>query len=491
MEYNILVVDDTEANRYVLSRCLTQAGYRVVEAANGAQALEHVRSKPDLVILDIKLPDMDGYEVCRRIKSDPNTRSVLVLNISASFIGSEARVAGLDNGADSYLVQPMETTEFLATVRSLLRLRDAERLAVHREARYRALVEASSQAVWALDQRGGLVEEFGLGDLLGRPPQAEAPCGWLDGFIAEDRERLRNGWLVALAAELPWEQSGRLRAADGTIRHLRLRVVPWRERPDRPAAEWIGSASDATALAETDRQLADKVEQLARSNQYLQHFAYVLSHDLQEPLRTITNYLDLIRKRAGGGADDQTERYFGYVTDAAKRMRHLITGVLQYSTVTRSPERRWIELRDALGEALANLTPLIDGKHARIFADELPGIHGDRTQIVQLFQNLISNSLKYCPDRPPEIRIAATSADGFHRISITDNGIGMEPQHLDKVFELFSRLHSHDSYEGTGIGLALCQRIVEHHGGRIWAESRPGAGSTFRFTLPIGRNPVP
>ena len=485
MAHTILVVDDTEANRYVLCRCLRLAGYDVIEAADGSHALELAWSRPDLVVLDINLPDIDGYEVCRRIKNDPATRGILVLNISASVTTSTARVTGLENGADSYLVQPMEPSEFLATVRSLLRLRDAERLAMRREARYKALVEASSQAVWALEANGAVIEEFGLGDLLGCPISRSAPDAWLGCFLPEDAERLRTGWNAALAQGTSWEETGRVHDDRGAVRHVHLRVIPWRDHGAERVVEWIGSAHDVTVMVEAERQLAVKVDELARSNQYLEHFAHVLSHDLQEPLRTITNYLDLIQKRAGQDFREKNSRYFSHVTEAAKRMRELITGVLKYSTITRIPERQRIELAEAVAEAIANLTPAIEAKAARVAYDPLPIALVDRIQIVQLFQNLISNSLKYCSDRPPEVRISCRTDGGFHRISIADNGIGMEAQHLDRVFELFTRLHSHEHYEGTGIGLALCRRIVEHHGGKIWAESTPGQGSVFTFTLPV------
>ena len=484
MPHTVLVVDDTEANRYVLKRCLTQAGYAVIEAVDGAQALELVWTMPDLVVLDIKLPDIDGFEVCRRIKAEPATSGVLVLNISASFTNSEARVSGLENGADSYLIQPMEPAEFLATVRSLLRLRDAERTAIRREARYRALVEASSQAVWMLDDRGVLLEEQGLGALLDcRVPRSAG--AWLDRFHTDDAGRLRAGWEQAFAASRPWEEKGRVRTAAGQTRHVHLRVVPWSEQADGPVVEWIGSASDITTLVEAERQLTGKVDELARSNQYLEHFAHVLSHDLQEPLRTITTYLDLIQQKSGPHFDGKGGRYVGFINDAAQRMRQLIAGVLQYSKLTHSPQRERIALDGALDEALANLQPQIDAKGATVTRDPLPSAAVDRTQIVQLFQNLVSNSLKYCADRPPVVHISATAAEGLHRIAVADNGIGMEPQHLDQVFEMFRRLHSHERYEGTGIGLALCRRIVEHHGGKIWAESTPGQGSVFTFTLPV------
>ena len=485
MKYTILVVDDTEANRYVLSRCLTQGGFEVIEASNGRGALDQMASKPDLVVLDVKLPDIDGLEICRRIKSDPETRNVLVMNVSASYTTKQARINGLENGADSYLTQPLEPNELLATVHSLLRLRDAERLANRREARYRALVEASSQAVWAIDDQGKVSEEHGLSALFGRPVPVGADGAWLDSFIADDAAGLQASWRAAFNASQPWEGRGQIQADSGQGRHLHLRVVPWRDRPDGPVIEWIGAAIDLSAMVEAEKLVAEKVAELARSNQYLEHFAYVLSHDLQEPLRTITMYLDLMRQKTSLREDAKAQHYFSYIADSAKRMRQLITGVLQYSTVTRSSNREPVPLGEALAEALANLAPLVTSKGARVTSDELPTVDADRTQLIQLFQNLIANSLKYCAQAVPEVRITARVLRGQHHIAVSDNGIGMEPEHLHRVFELFHRLHSHEHYEGTGIGLALCRRIVEHHGGTIWAESTAGAGSTFTFTLPV------
>jgi hypothetical protein len=237
--------------------------------------------------------------------------------------------------------------------------------------------------------------------------------------------------------------------------------------------------------AEEARQQAQKAnENLARSNTELEQFAYVASHDLQEPLRMVASYVQLLERRYKDKLDQDALDFIGYAVDGAGRMKVLINDLLSFSRVqTQGKPFENIKTEDALKEVTNNLKYLIEESGAVITHVPLPEIHADKGQIEQLLQNLISNAIKYCNDEPPRIDISVNQANEEWVFSITDNGIGIDPQFFDRIFIIFQRLHGKDAYSGTGIGLAICKKIVERHGGKIWVESEPGKGATFYFTL--------
>jgi PAS domain S-box-containing protein len=236
------------------------------------------------------------------------------------------------------------------------------------------------------------------------------------------------------------------------------------------------------AEAELQRQKAD----LARSNAELQQFAYVASHDLQEPLRMVTSYLELIERRYKGQLDPRADQFINYAVDGAVRMQTLINALLTYSRVGSTPQSyAVIDCAVVLQDVLTNLQVTIAKNNASITHDSLPQVHGDRTQLIQLFQNLISNGIKFRREAVPHIHIGAKRLSDKWLFSIHDNGIGIEAQYTNRIFIIFQRLHSRAEYAGTGIGLAICKKIVERHGGNLWVEAQPDQGSTFYFTLPL------
>lgn len=248
-------------------------------------------------------------------------------------------------------------------------------------------------------------------------------------------------------------------------------------------------AFDNASLFEGEREArriaGQRADELTKANAELQQFVYVSSHDLQEPLRTITQYLDLLQRRHGGRLDEQARRYVAYASESATRMYALLNDLLTYSRLGREAERAPVALQDLVDEVTQDLRLVITEKRARLTVGELPVIRCERAKVRSVFQNLIGNALKFHGDQPPEIDIDAEQNDGgLWTISVADNGIGISPEHHRVIFEVFERLHGRAAFPGTGIGLAICKRVVEQHAGRIWVESTPGRGSTFRFTLP-------
>jgi signal transduction histidine kinase len=244
-------------------------------------------------------------------------------------------------------------------------------------------------------------------------------------------------------------------------------------------------AAEAEDHMRTARKLAKRTEELERSNKDLQQFAYVASHDLQEPLRMVSSYVQLLQRRYQGKLDADADDFIGFAVDGATRMQHLIQGLLSYSRInTHGNPPSPTDVAEVLEQVTTNLRLAIGQSNARITHESLPVVKADATQLVQLFQNLIANAIKFCSALPPQIHITAERKDPHWTFSLKDNGIGLDPQFGDRIFTIFQRLHSRQDYPGTGIGLAICKRIVERHGGSIWVTSAPGEGSTFRFTLP-------
>lgn len=239
-----------------------------------------------------------------------------------------------------------------------------------------------------------------------------------------------------------------------------------------------------------ERRVAERTAELARSNEDLQQFAYVASHDLQEPLRMISGFLSLLEQRYGPQLDDKARHYISYSVDGAIRMSQLINDLLAYGRITsRDQELSPVELEPALAGALANLHSAIDESHATITHDNLPVVSGSFTQLMQLFQNLIGNAMKFrSPDRPCLIHVGVEQRENEWLLQVRDNGIGIPKESYERIFVIFQRLHARSKYPGTGIGLSVCKKIVERHGGRMWLDSTPDQGSTFYFTLPVISN---
>ncbi|MBB5774709.1 sensor histidine kinase [Nonomuraea jabiensis] len=258
---------------------------------------------------------------------------------------------------------------------------------------------------------------------------------------------------------------------------------------DRPAelAELSSHVDSMRArIVSAWRAAADQAEELRRSNGELEQFAYVASHDLQEPLRKVASFTQMLEQRYGSQLDERAKQYIQYSVDGAKRMQLLINDLLDFSRVSRmTGGKSTVDTGKALDLALENLSAAIEDSEATVTRDELPVVRGNRVQLTQLFQNLVENAIKFRAGAAPRVHIGVTRSGGMWEFSCSDNGIGIEPKYADRIFLIFQRLHARDVYPGTGIGLALCRKIVEYHGGQLWLDGEAeGQGATFRWTLP-------
>lgn len=247
--------------------------------------------------------------------------------------------------------------------------------------------------------------------------------------------------------------------------------------------------SDRTAELEiANRQLLKLNQELTRSNQELEQFGYIVSHDLREPLRMVTSFTQLLSKRYADRLDREADKIIGFAVDGATRMEELINDVLVYSRVgSQGKKFESLNSEELLDRALSNLQLAIQEVNAQITREPLPNVMGDKTQLVQVWQNLVANALKYHGEESPIVHIGATAELGQWLFWVKDNGIGIDPKYGDRIFQIFQRLHIRQEYPGTGTGLAICHKIIERHGGKIWVESELGQGATFYFTLPSAR----
>jgi PAS domain S-box-containing protein len=286
----------------------------------------------------------------------------------------------------------------------------------------------------------------------------------------------------ALDNNVPFDTVYRI-LVDGSMNYISAKASVIRNKDDKPV-KMSGVCFDITDMKNGAENALFKLhEDLLRSNRELEQFAYVASHDLQEPLRMISSFTQLLDLRYHDKLDSNGREFIGFAVDGAVRMQNLINDLLEFSRIeTKGGKFRLVDMNIVLGYAINNLKLAINEKDARVTNDKLPVLMADEGQMVQLFQNLAGNALKFCKDSP-QIHISSSEEEDHFIFTVKDNGIGIEPQYFNKIFKIFQRLVPKDEYGGTGIGLAICKRIVERHGGKIWVESVHGEGSVFYFTM--------
>ena len=343
-----------------------------------------------------------------------------------------------------------------------------------------ALVESSDDAIIGKTLEGTVVSwnpaaerlyGYSAEEAIGRPITLIVPEE-LHPEIAAILARLRSG------QKIDHHETVRERK-DGTRVEVSLTISPIRDQ----AGRIVGASTVARDVSE--RRRAERAVELERSNAELEAFAYVASHDLQEPLRMVTSYVQLLARRYEGKLDADADEFIGYAVAGAMQMQELINDLLTYARVGGRAKHERVALDNCLDRALSQLRGVLDECGAVVTRDELPVVFGDELEFAQLFQNLITNALKFQAEAAPAIHIGAQTGGGEWVISVSDNGIGIAAEYQERIFEIFKRLHTREEYPGTGMGLTICKKIVERLGGRIWVSSAgPGTGSTFWFAFP-------
>jgi PAS domain S-box-containing protein len=359
---------------------------------------------------------------------------------------------------------------------------------------FRELLEAAPDAIVIVDG-GGLIRMvnrqtetlFGYprSELLGSPVETLMPERFRSGHVGERLGYQAHPRTRPMGIGL--ELFGRRK--DGREFPVEISLSPMKS-DGQPLV--ISTIRDITARKQVEERLRAAAAELARSNAELEQFAYVASHDLQEPLRMVASYTQLLARRYKGQLDQDADEFIEFAVDGARRMQELINDLLTFSRVgTRPLELETLTTGRVVDQVIGDLAGAIGDTHASVTRDDdLPTLRADRTQLRQLFQNLIANGIKFHrPGEAPRVHVSATREPMAWRFGVSDNGIGIEPQYLERIFALFQRLHSRADYPGTGIGLAICRKIVERHGGQMRVRSEPGHGTTFEFTLPSRSTP--
>jgi PAS domain S-box-containing protein len=486
----ILNVDDNDAGRYVKSRILLRADFEVYEAANGEDALRMAAElKPQLVLLDVRLPDISGIEVCRRIKADPATGSILVIQTSATFLDSRDRVRGLEGGADSYLTEPIEGDELVANVRAILRLRQAEQAVREREAWLATTLRSIGDAVIATDPEGCVTLINPVAQTLVGWGEAEAKGRSLTEVFQIVDEQTRQAYENLVARVL------REGAIAGLTNHTVLVAKDGRETPiDNSAAPIKDEQGKLIGVVLIFRDITERKraeESLREADRRKDEFLAMLAHELRNPLASIRNAAQVMKLL--GSADANLRRAREVIERQMQHLTRLVDDLLDVSRITQGKvtlQREPLDLSMIIQRAVETSRPLIDARKHQMtltLPPKLVRVEGDLTRLVQVLSNLLNNAAKFT-DEGGHIRLKAAEESGEAVIRIRDNGMGLPADLLPRVFDRFTQAkRSPDRLQGgLGLSLALVRNLVEMHGGKVEARSEGlGQGSEFIVRLPL------
>ncbi len=503
--------DSEEKYRTLLSRDLSESKesgekYRgLLEAAPDAMVV--VKPGGEIVLLNVQAEKQFGYRrdelVGQKVKNIIPKGFAERLIADGTRTAAEALAQQIGNGIEltgrrkdggefpiEIMLSPLESVEGIlvtAAIRDISVRKNAEKHLAQMEGRYRGLLEAAPDAMVVVNPGGDIVllnvqaeNKFGYSrdELVGQKIKNIIPEGFAERLIADALRTAEDALAQQIGTGI--ELTGRRK--DGSEFPIEIMLSPL------DSAEGIlvtAAIRDITARKKAEMHLLHTVEELNRSNEELGQFAYIASHDLQEPLRMVASYTQLLSRRYKGKLDADGDQFIAFAVDGANRMQRLIQDLLAFSRVgTKGQDLLDISSEDALQQALMNLCSALEESGAQVTHDPLPPVQADETQLVQLFQNLVGNAIKYQSPGVPRVHVSAARNGAKKWIfSVKDNGLGIDPQYFDKIFGMFQRLHKREEFAGTGIGLAICKKIVERHGGSISVESQPGQGSTFHFAL--------
>jgi PAS domain S-box-containing protein len=487
----ILNVDDNDGARYAKTRILQSAGFEVVEATNGTDALAAVKRRAvALVLLDVKLPDINGIEVCRRIKTDPDSALVLVLQTSAALTGRADKIRGLEGGADNYLAAPIEADELIANVNALLRMRQTQSALRDSEERFRQLTDNIEDVFWMFSVPDGALEYVSpaYAALFGRPVATleTAPGSWIESVHPDDRGTVDALWQTL--QDMPhYDAEFRVVMPDGGLRWVRDRLFPVR-----------GSREDVYRVARvtsdiTRRKEMEALLRVADNNK--NEFLATLAHELRNPLSPIRNAAALLGATGAGAAERQAHAR-EVITRQVDHLAHLVDDLLDVARISEGKialREEEVDLGGVIAQAIETAGPLIAAREHHLEVVPMPGriwVRGDPVRLAQSMGNLLHNAAKFTP-RGGQIRVQVHLDGAAVRIAVQDNGIGIADDNLSRIFGMFAQaaVPPDRAPEGLGIGLSLVSRLLDMHGGHLTATSPGiGLGSTFTVELPVLRS---
>ncbi|WLI91188.1 response regulator [Massilia sp. R2A-15] len=491
----ILNVDDNDGARYVKTRILLGAGFRVEEAANGTDALAMVaRSMPALVLLDVKLPDINGIEVCRRIKADPATCDVLVLQTSAALTGRDDRIRGLEGGSDSYLAAPIEADELVANVRALLRLQQTKAELKNSEERFRQLAENIGDVFWMFSLHDGalLYVSAAYDAMWGRAGAAlaEAPEAWMASVHPDDLPALEQRWRE-VREHVAYDEEYRVVMPGGAVRWVRDRAFLVRDAMDQPyrIARITSDISGRKALE----------GRLRAADENKNDFLATLAHELRNPLSPIRTAVELLEHQGPemAAAHAKARAVISRQVDHLTRLVDDLLDVARISEGKLTLRQEPVVLQDVLKVALETAAPVLAARHHSIDVvapQQALWVWGDAVRLAQSIGNLLHNAAKFTSPNGKVRLVVEVVADGATvDITVQDNGIGIAAANLPHIFDMFTQgeFAPDRAHDGLGIGLSLVSTLVELHGGRLTASSAgAGMGSAFTIALPLMAGPA-
>ncbi|AGB38630.1 PAS domain-containing sensor histidine kinase [Natronococcus occultus] len=457
----------------------TNADWSEMHSLEGAEFLADT-DEHDPSWIEKHVPPEDQPRVREAIDEAIRTKSSFELEHRV--VREDGTVAWIVSRATPLLNEDGEITRWLGAANDVTERVERERYLEDAKERLEAATEAGAVGTWEWQiPEDQIFTGASFAETFGIDPETATEGVSVDQFVSaihdDDRERVERKIEDTIESGAEFEEEYRVWDADGDLRWVVARGHVEYDDDGNPVT-FPGALADITERKQFERRLE-------KSNKRLEQFAYAASHDLQEPLRMVTSYLKLIERRYADELDEDAEEFIEFAIDGAERMRDMIEGLLQYSRIeTRGDPFEPIDLDAVLEAVRQDLRMRIEESDAEITAESLPRVEGDPGQLRQVLQNLLSNAIEYSGDEPPQVDISAVRNGSDVIVSVTDEGIGIEPDDSDRVFEVFQSLHAQDEHSGAGIGLALCNRIVERHGGDIWVESEPGEGATFSFELP-------
>lgn len=506
----VLIVDDQESTRYLLRRYLDPRGYEVLEAATGAAALKLTETTPlDVVVLDVKLPDISGYEVCRQIKATAGLARVPVIQMSATFTSSEDRALALEHGADACLTQPFEPRELLAQIQTLLRVARMEQVLRERDATLRLSVETADLGCYERDLVTNIVRlDERCRTILGVFDPVPDPETAVRSLFPDDRERVLK--LVARAFDPALQEicgaDFRIVRPDGQVRWVagRGRVVfDQATTPPRPL-KFLGVLQDITdrksveealrqarddlarANAELERRVQERTRSLEETTRQLNDFCYSIAHDLRAPIRAQTAFARVLAEEYGEALGETGRNYALTIERAAERQGKLLTDLLAHMSVGQVElPLEPLDLAGLVATVREEFEDEIREKQAAFDDARVCGqVLGNPASLHLAITNLVSNALKFvAPGCPPTVVLRTELQNDYLRLWVEDNGIGVPLEYRGKLFGAFQRLHPREKYPGTGMGLAIVKRAVERMGGRVGLDSCQTPGSRFWIDL--------
>jgi signal transduction histidine kinase/DNA-binding response OmpR family regulator len=485
----ILNVDDDEIKRYSVTKVLERAGYEVWEAGTGREALKKAADHPDLMVLDINLPDLNGFEVCRKIKSDPKTSSLLVLHLTASYYDSSHKVYGLESGADGYLTQDIAPEELLATIRALLRMKHAEDRERAAAERLKLAVDTARLGIWEWSSGGGILCSPEAAGLVGCPAGCN-PAGIYERIHPADRAELRPRIEAEIAARNPdIAVTCRIEVTPETTRWLSFHARLEYSGEEIPARA-VGTVMDISELKSLEEELRARVEELADSHRHKDEFLAMLAHELRNPLSAMNSALYLFSREP-----QKHQELVPQVLDRqVKHLTRLVDDLVDVSRITRGRielKKECVDLSAVVRRVVKGIAVQAREKRQTVSFSPPPGalrMVGDAVRLEQVLTNLLVNAVKYTPEGG-KITVRCERENGLYRVEVEDTGVGIPPDKLSSIFEPFSQVdRSLDrTGGGLGLGLTIVRRLTEMHGGSVEAHSAgPGEGSTFTVHLPAG-----